>query len=538
MKTTAPLPLDPASARQLRRASLTAALASALWPVQAGCLAMMIHAWVTGGNASAALLAAVFALTGLARAGLERWASGQAFAAADQTVHALRQTLLDREPRLLRADVSSAEIAALYGQKLPLLVPYLTRYKPAMMRVRVVPLLLIALVAWHNWAAALALLIAVPTIPLFMALVGMAAKDASAKQLVEIGDMNRLLVDHLAVMPDARLLGGLDRSRAVFAASAEALRDRTMAVLRVAFLSSTVLELFSAIGVALVAILVGFTLLGEVTIGTWGGSLSVYQGVFILLLAPDVFLPLRDLASAWHDKASAEAVLDELADLEARDTAAILGTGARVAALPGAGSVTIQDAATERGPLPDLVVPAGGSLALVGPSGAGKSTTIEAIAGLIPHSGHLRVAGAPLTDATADAWRARLALVPQRVHLPDMPLDRYLDPHGRGGVAEALRLAHAAHIVAALPDGLGTVLGETGAGVSGGEMRRLLLARAFLSGADVILADEPTADLDARTAAQITQALIAAKARGATVIVATHDATLAEAMDQTLEVKA
>ncbi|MGD9863619.1 MAG: ATP-binding cassette domain-containing protein, partial [Pseudodonghicola sp.] len=139
---------------------------------------------------------------------------------------------------------------------------------------------------------------------------------------------------------------------------------------------------------------------------------------------------------------------------------------------------------------------------------------------------------------TADGWRARVAFVPQSVHVPDLTLRDFLDPHGRGAdLGAALDKARAGGIVAALPEGLDTRLGETGAGVSGGEARRLLLARAFLSGADVILADEPTADLDQGTAAQIIAALGDLAAEGRTVVVATHDAALAAAMGRVVDLE-
>ncbi|TDK44563.1 cysteine ABC transporter permease, partial [Antarcticimicrobium luteum] len=260
-------------------------------------------------------------------------AGRRAFAAADLVVSAERKALLDREGLRVDRAVSSADLAALLSEKLALLAPYVARYRPAMARVRVVPLLFLALTAYFSWVAALILLIAGPLIPLFMALVGMAAKEASARQMVEIGDMNALLIDRIAALPDIRILDAADKSRADFAALAEGVRRRTMAVLRVAFLSSTVLELFSAIGVALVAVYVGFSLLGEITFGAWARPMTLGEGVFILLLAPEFFQPLRDLAAAWHDKAAAEAVADELEARAARAAADAPGTGARVGRL-------------------------------------------------------------------------------------------------------------------------------------------------------------------------------------------------------------
>jgi ATP-binding cassette subfamily C protein CydD len=317
---------------------------------------------------------------------------------------------------------------------------------------------------------------------------------------------------------------------------AEGLRARTMAVLRVAFLSSTVLELFSAIGVAMVAVYVGFALLGELGFGAWTTPLTLSQGVFLLMLAPDFFQPLRDLAAAWHDKAAALAVARDLTEIEAGDDETILGDGAATAALPGDAPIRLRGLGLGAMRFPDLDIAPGQSLAFTGPSGSGKSTLIALIGGLVAvERGTVMIGDKPLTEDSADAWRARIAWVPQTPHFHPGPLRDTLTlglPEADAdAIARGLALASASDIVARLPQGLDTPLGESGTGVSGGEARRLMLARAALSGRRVILADEPTADLDAETASEIIAALSALSAQGATVIVATHDAALAQAME-------
>ncbi|GAA6202594.1 thiol reductant ABC exporter subunit CydD [Aquicoccus sp. SU-CL01552] len=525
----------------LRQASVWSTLSGALWPVQAALVAWVIQDWASGTFGATGWVAATsFAVLGLMRAVADRIAGRRAFAAADQVVADQRKTLLDRESLRTDRAIASADLAALLSEKLALLSPYVSRYRPAMARVMVLPILYLVLTVPLSWAAAVILLAAGPLIPVFMALVGMAAKEASARQMVEIGDMNALLIDRIAALPDIRILDAAEKSRADFAALAEGVRRRTMAVLRVAFLSSTVLELFSAIGVAMVAVYVGFSLLGEITFGAYAAPMTLGEGVFILLLAPEFFQPLRDLAAAWHDKAAAEAVADELEARMTREAAQVLGTGARVERLEGPPTLDLAGVTIMRGgqrhALPDISVGAGESVALRGPSGTGKSTLLELAAGLLrSEAGQVVVAGRPLDDDTADGWRARIAFVPQTVHVPDVTLREFLDPHGQGAdIQAALDKARAAAIVAALPEGLETRLGETGAGVSGGEARRLLLARAFLTGADVILADEPTADLDRDTAREIIGALVDIGRAGRTVIVATHDDALCAAMDRVI----
>ncbi|EPX75773.1 thiol reductant ABC exporter subunit CydD [Salipiger mucosus] len=530
---------------RLRRAAMLSVAAGLFWPLQAMALAWGVQGWVSGADATRSLVAAAFfAGWGLLRAVVERMSARQCYAAADGVIHKLRQGVVTREALRPEGATSSAALAAMLTEKLAALGPWITRYRPAMLRAKVLPLVFIAVAASMSWPVALILLIAGPLIPLFMALVGMAAKEASAKQMVEVGALNSLLIDRIAAMPDILLLNAGAASRAAFEARADGLRARTMSVLRVAFLSSTVLELFSALGVALVAVYVGFSLLGVFHFGTWGAPLTVGEGVFLLLLAPEFFQPLRDLASAWHDRAAAEAVADEVDALTADETPAVLGQGGDAAPLPGPASVHLKGVTVRRGgavlALPDLEVAAGESVALQGPSGVGKSTTLDLVAGLTrPETGVVEVAGQPLTDESADAWRARIAHVPQSVHVPDMTLRRFLDPHDSGtDMRRALERARAAEIVAALPEGLETRLGETGAGVSGGEARRLLLARAFLTGAEVVLADEPTADLDAATGTAITAALTELAAEGRTVIVATHDTSLAGALGRVVTLEA
>ncbi len=180
-------------------------------------------------------------------------------------------------------------------------MPYLSRFKPARLRASVVPFVMLAVVLPLSWAAALVMLVALPLIPVFMALIGWRAQAASEAHLKEMGSMNGFLLDRLRGLATIRALGAVDMTALRLRASAETLKDRTMAVLRIAFLSSAVLELFSALGVAMVAVYVGFHLLGTLEFGTWGVPLNLSDGLFILILAPAFFEPMRDLSAVWHD---------------------------------------------------------------------------------------------------------------------------------------------------------------------------------------------------------------------------------------------
>jgi len=526
--------------RDQRRASVLAALANLIWPFQAALVAYALGGLLTGSDVSPVVVALGFIALGGLRAVLGFASEALAETAAIKVVQEARAAIVAREAQ--RAEDTTfggaGSISALAGEKLELLIPYLTRYGPARARVMVVPIVIFLLALWHSWAVALIFIMSGPLIPVFMALVGMAAKDASRRQMVEIGTLNDLLIERLSALVDVRLLGAGDAVLAGFATKAADLRQRTMAVLRVAFLSSTVLELFAAIGVAMVAVFVGFSLLGALEFGTWTGRLTPQAGIFLLLLAPEFYQPLRDLSAAWHDKAAADAVLDDLTGWEDADTSVLLGQGGAAKRLPGPASVALTGCVLPNGAaLPAIAIAPGESVALVGPSGTGKTSALRMIAGLLkPVSGLVTVADQPLDDTTADAWRARLGWMPQAPHFLNASLRHNLTFGGGSDPTDALEQAAVANVVAGLPQGLNTRLGETGGGLSGGEARRLTLARAIYVGPDVIIADEPTADLDAITAATVTDGLLAQNAQGATLIVATHDTALAARMDRVIRI--
>lgn len=525
--------------RLLKHASVLSVVAGIIWPVQAALVALALGGLLSGKPVSAAVVGLGFILLGSVRAWLGLLAEAKTDRAAETAIRMARAHIVAVEAR--RANDSdfggAGSISALAGDKLDLLAPYISRYAPARARVMVLPFMILVLALWNSWAVAVILLVSGPLIPVFMALVGMAAKEASQRQLAEMGSLNDLLVERLSALVDIRLLGANAAVLAGFSDKARDLRQRTMATLRIAFLSSTVLELFAAIGVAMVAVYVGFSLLGMLNFGTWGRGLSPEAGIFLLLLAPEFFQPLRDLSAAWHDKASAKAVADELADWDAAKTECLMGQGALVPPLAGAATVSLRGCTLPNGAaLADIDIAKGESVALVGPSGAGKTSVLRLVAGLLPPlSGNVLVAGQTLDETTADAWRARLGWMPQSPHFfqgsirHNITLGRDSDPMA------ALEHARIAEVIAAMPQGLNTRLGETGGGLSGGEARRLTFARAINGTPDMILADEPTADLDAATAQAVTEGLLAQVRRGATLVVATHDPELAARMDRIIQ---
>jgi len=532
--------------------------AALVWIPQAAVLAHAVQEISRAGPLPTIFACALAVLAlGILRASLDAWGARRSFLGARRVLSDLRArtaaALAARSP-LDTARPASGLAASAMGEQAEAIVPYLSRFRPARLRATLVPVVILLAVLPLSWAAALVLLLAAPQIPIFMALIGYRAKEASEQQMLEVGGMNAFLLDRLRGLATIRTLGAVDLTAARLHASAQSLKTRTMAVLRIAFLSSAVLELFSALGVALVATYVGFHLLDQMTFGAWGGKLTLAQGLFILLLAPAFFEPLRDLSAVWHDRAAGEAAFDAL------DAVTAPGLDLVGFDLPSVPAPTVAQAPPAATRPPDvrltdlafrhagngaavftgfnLAIASGRAVALLGPSGSGKSTLLSLIAGLAPaDSGQILIDGVPLTADTADRLRQRMAWIGQTPHFfagslaanirlgrPDITTD---------DVDAAMRFA-ALDTVASLQNGS---IGEGGAGLSGGEGLRLALARAAATrAADLILADEPTAHLDAATAEEVTRGLLAL-AQGRTLIVATHDPVLASRLDQVIQLE-
>ena len=528
--------------------------AGLIWLPQAALLAWAVQLMANGqGRAAVWPMAAGVLLLGLLRA----WAEGHGGMLANRAARAQLSSLRARVAQSLaqtspldKSRPASGQAASAMAEQAEAIVPWLARYQSAMWRVRLLPLVILAAVALQSWVAALILMVAAPLIPLFMAIVGWRAKAASEEQMLQLGHMNAFLLDRLRGLSTLRALHAVELTGQRLRDHAEDLRTRTMRVLRIAFLSSAVLELFSALGVAMVAVYIGFHLLGTLNFGAWGDKLGLGQAMFVLLLAPAFFEPLRDLSAVWHDRAAGEAALQTLQSMQAQSMQ-IVGAQHAAEASPvdeqswpgqpvsvSVSGLKVQAPGSDSSLAPlSLHIQAGEHVALWSPSGSGKSVLLAQIAGLLPvQQGRIEVDRQTLDAGSATQLRRRMAWLGQLPHVfagsaaRNIALGR--SSVGPKQIAEATQLAA---LDEALEHRPGASLGEGGAGLSGGEVVRLALARmAAQTQAGLLLVDEPTAHLDPDTAAQITQSL-RHMARGRTMLVATHDAQLAAAMDRVIE---
>lgn len=533
----------------------------------------------------------VFGIVGLivARA-LVSWSGERAASRGSEAVkHQLRQALfrrlLDLGPQWTRSRVSG-ELASAIVDQVEWLDGFFTRYLPSSIAAAFLPIAFGVVLLPLDWVVALILLLSAPLIPVFMALVGWGAEAASRRHQRELTRLSGFFADRLRGAFTLKLFGRAEAEvEAVHAASA-ALSQRNMAVLRIAFLSSAVLEFFAALGVAGVALYVGLSYLGYIPVRAGASSLPL--GLFALFMAPEVYNPLRQFAANYHDRAAAraavaqiEAMFDGLpvlaapahgapafaysapveAPAAARDAslagapdgslplsragsgpAARTGEACRQDRVVAVRHLTVRANGRGRPVLRDvsLDIRRGESVALMGPSGSGKTTLLEAVAGLRPVShGSIWVAGRLVGEGTDPGLGHRVALLGQRPFFVAGSIAdnlRLACPDADDfRLARALAQACASGFVAAAPQGIATPLGASGYGLSGGQLHRLALARVFLLDPELVLLDEPTAHLDAGTRDRVVDA-IRAFCAPRTLLVTTHDPDVAARMDRVLRI--
>lgn len=512
-------------------------------------LALVAQAWVLSGILAAGvfehapirqlwgLCLALLALA-LLRFGLTITARRSAFRGAQQLAGALRARLLRGAQVLgpfgLRASASGDLITRLVDG-IDAVLAYFARYLPQAGAAVLVPLLLAIFIFPADWISGLVLVLTAPLIPLFMVLVGRAAERASEQRYAQLTRLGAVFIDALGGLVTLRQLGAAEQFAVRLERESEAYRVLSLQVLRVAFLSALVLEFFAMVSIAIVAVLIGFRLL-------WG-ELPLRDGLFVLLLAPEFYLPLRALGALRHTRMDALAAAEQLAALEedcAAAPAACCGTAPlRCARAP---EIVLENVAyLHRGRAAglhecSLTISPGRLTALVGASGAGKSTLLNLLLGFAPPDrGRVLLDGVDLAGCDLNQWRECIAWVPQSTHVFEATVRENLqladDDADTAVLSRAVKASGFASVLARLPRGWDTVLGEHGRGLSGGELQRLAFARALLrERARIWLLDEPTAHLD-RDGARELEALIRAATATRTVLMAVHRLSAACAAD-------
>ncbi len=516
--------------------------------VQAGLLAHVIHSAVIGHADRESLqvffaaLIAIIALRALLAWGRE--VCGQRGSTLVRRF--VRRRILEQldalGPVALRQK-QTAPLASSILERVEALHGYFAHYLPQKALALIVPLIILLTTFSFSWAVGLIFLVTAPLIPLFMVMIGRGAESLSQRNFQILSRMSAHFLDTLQGLTTLKLFQRSAGEAERIAASSESYRKGTMAVLRLAFLSSAILEFLTSVAIAMTAVFLGLSYLDFLDFGLYGQELTLRTGLFLLLMAPDLYLPLRELGSHFHARAEALGAAVELSALLAEKSAGQANPGTAQLhpeqplalelrhvrhSFAGRDSLALDDLCLE--------VKAGEWLAVVGASGAGKTTLLNLLLGFLPlQQGEICVNGQPLAELDVEGWRRRIAWVPQQPQLffgslaenialedPEMSMERITR------AAEQARLLAPA---GQLPQGLAGPVGEEGNLLSGGQARRVALARAFAREAALLLLDEPTAGLDLENERLIIAGL-AQLVRGKTVIMLTHRLDTAERADR------
>ena len=517
---------------------LLGVVAAGLLLVQATLIARIVTRAFEGASLGAvstelALLALAFAMRGLVAWGFE--ATGRR--AASSVLSELRLALVERRLRGQPAaldGVEGGELAAAAVQGVDRLEAYFGRYLPQVVLAVIVPVAVLGWVGAIDLESALLMLLTLPLVPIFMWLIGRYTEERTREHWLAL----RLLSTHfLDVVRGLATLRAFNRSRAqatTIDRVGERYRRAAMGTLRLSFLSGSVLELAATLGVALVAVTVGVRLVG--------GGLGLEAGLTILLLAPELYAPLRQLAAQFHASADGLAVAERM--LELLDAPPAVGGGGRLVPPSPAEwpvrferiSFSYPSRAQRVLDRLDLELQPGETVALVGASGTGKSTVASLLLRFAePDAGRITVGGLDLAECRTDLWRSMVAWVPQRPTMFRGTVAENIGLGVRGAsqqrIRDAAMLAGADRFVRALPFGYETAIGDGGRPLSAGERRRIALARAFLRDAPLVILDEPTADLD-RTSADVVAEAVERLRVGRTVLVIAHRPELVQRADR------
>ncbi|MEU0299736.1 thiol reductant ABC exporter subunit CydD [Streptomyces sp. NPDC006175] len=484
---------------------------------------------VTGLRTPLLLLAAV----ALGRAFVAWLTELAAYRASAAVKSELRGRLMERASGLGPDWLSgqrTGSLIALATRGVDALDDYFSRYLPQLGLAVVVPVAVLARIVTEDWVSAAIIVVTLPLIPLFMVLIGWATQSRMDRQWRLLSRLSGHFLDVVAGLPTLKVFGRAKAQAESIRSITSEYRRATLRTLRIAFLSSFALELLATLSVALVAVTIGMRLVH--------GELDLYTGLVVLILAPEAYLPIRQVGAQYHAAAEGLSAAEEIFAVLETEPAARGSQDVPPSLRLELEGVTVRHEGRAESSLDaaSLVVGEGETVALVGPSGVGKSTLLGVVLGFTaPDEGRVRVGGTDLAALSPERWREQIAWVPQHPHLFAGTIAENVRLARPGAddaaVMDALRAAGAYDFVAALPAGAGTPLGEDGAGLSAGQRQRLALARAFLADRPLLLLDEPTASLDGETEAGIVDA-VRRLAAGRTVLLVVHRPALLTVADR------
>lgn len=515
--------------------TITGILSAALIIAQCFLISMAVSPVIDGtaGIEDALPLAGILALVILGRM-LVTWVQ-ESFGhrAALQTISALRLKVLDRAgelgPRWLASRTSS--IVTFTTRGLEDLEPYFVKYLPQLLLCATVTPASLVVVLLLDWPSAILIVFCIPLIPIFMILIGKMTENTSKNKIAAMASLGDQVLDLIAGLPTLKALGREQGPARRVADLGRSYTSTTMAALRIAFLSGTVLEFLATLSTALVAVEVGFRMVY--------GYLDLTTGLVIIMLTPEIFKPLREVGSQFHASTDGLAAAEQALDVietpisePGTDDAPDLAT-----------TDIIIDGLSVEAEGRGMTAPAnltgfvrhGAITALAGPSGSGKSTTVSVLLGLlVPTSGRVSAAGVSVADMDESSWWSQITWVPQRpVLVPGTVAENV------GGISEdAAALTGFDEVIAELPQGWDTPIGQGGVGLSLGQRQRLALTRALRENRPLLVLDEPTAHLDSRSEERVIAAVRAAKAQGQTVLIIAHRRALLDIADEVITVRA
>lgn len=443
----------------------------------------------------------------------------------------IRQKILDKIHLVGPATINqkpAGSWASIMLEQVENLHNFYARFLPQQSLSAIVPVVIFIAVFPLNWAAGLILMITAPLVPLFMIIVGIAAADNSQKNMDTLSRLSAQFLDRLRGLETLRLFNRTSEQTEHIENATEDFRETTMDVLKLAFLSSAVLEFFTSISIALMAVYFGFSYLGQIEFGTYNAPLTLFTGFFCLILAPEFYQPLRDLGTYYHDRAAGIGAADAIVDFLEEDFLTV-HQNEKTISLESAVEISAENLvvlSTQGSALTkplNFQIPANHNVALVGQSGAGKTSLINAILGFLPYEGSLKINGQELCESNLADWRKHIAWVGQNPLLLQGTIKENLllgDVQANDEeINQALMRSQAKEFTDKL--GLHHEIKDGGLGISVGQAQRLAIARALLRKGDLLLLDEPTASLDAQSENLVLQALNEASQHQTTLMI-TH----------------